>query len=743
MRTPILLLFLAALPSWSAEGPKRADLELITKNVAEFTLEGSVPGVLKLQENSAAEILSDEEGRPFGAIGLTGTQGRIAAFAHGSFLIPGSLIDQAGVRDLVANTIRWTGKSAKPSVGLSPKLAPLKVILAELGMVARVIKPEDLNTQVDVYCFIGHESISEEGIESVRRFALKGSGVVIAATPWPFGNQYPDFSTFPGNQVGGLAGITFLSDGYASAKRPISLGPPPTDPSGVPLATTTALALAKAPEEVTAQQLKHVRSGARLSGRELDAFQDALFALNQAIGPIIPTQKTPILPGNSPLTDAVVEVTDRLNQSLPPEKIRPIPAADDYPGAAPKDAKRVSRTLVIDSDFKGWINGRNAGANNAPEMRPTGLYAAPGEPIRVTVPSAISAAGFQIVIGAYQGNLHNRDQWCRWPRLQRAFAIEEKQTLAANGLGGLITIRVPRGARFGEQSITIEGAIEAPLYIHGKTALEEWRSRIRHNPAPWAELASERIIIALPSDHIRNLENPDEVMAVWNSFINKAAELAVVDRENYRAERIVFDRQTAAGSMHSGYPVAAHLGDASEQAVDADSLMQNGNWGFFHEYGHNHQHNLWALPNTGETTCNLWSVYLFEEVIGKHRDKTHGAINPLRRQQTRNAYFNNGRKFQEEWSMWVALDSYLQIQETFGWQPYQTVFHEYNTLPKDEWPKTQQEKNDQWVIRMSKACNADLAPFYAAWNLPMSDFVAKETAKLPPWEDHPVRRYVN
>ncbi len=734
--------FLLVVSTFAAS-PSRKDIDLITSKVDEFSLGKSIPGVLELQAASSRELLTNEDGKVFGAIGLTGTKGRVAAFAHGSFLKPGALMDQAGVKLLVANTIRWAGRSTRPSVGLSPSLSQLEPVLTELGMTVREVEPEDLINQVDVYCFIGHEALSEKGVESVRRFALKGSGVIIAATPWPFGDKFPDFATFPGNQVGSLAGITFQSSGYASVRNSIAFGPPPVDSSGVPLPIAASKKLAQnGGKSATPQLIKELKNGYRLKGEELDGFLEALAELDNAIGPIVPTKENPVIPGQNELIDTVIELIDQLNQTLPAEKVRPIAAAQDYPGAVPEDAPRVTRTLAVDCNYKGWLSGRGAGANNAKEMRPTGLYAVPGETVRVTVPGRIAGSGFEIVIGAYRGGLNNRDKWQRWPRLQRSVEIKSRETTAANGLGGLITIRVPRGAEFGEQEIQIEGAIEAPLYVHGQTSVSDWKSTLRKHPAPWAELASERMIIALPCEYIRNLNNPDEVMEVWNAYIDTAAELVVVDRDDYRAERIVFDRQTAAGSMHSGYPVAAHLGKGAEQAVDASSLKRDGNWGFFHEYGHNHQHNLWSLPGTGETTCNLWSVYIFEEYVGKHRDKTHGGVNPLKRQQLRNAYFNGGRNFQDEWAVWTALDCYLLIQEEFGWEPFKAVFDEYNNLPQDEWPKSQQEKNDQWVIRLSKACNANLAPYYAAWNLPMSEFVSQKTSQLPAWDDHPVKRYI-
>ena len=456
----------------------------------------------------------------------------------------------------------------------------------------------------------------------------------------------------------------------------------------------------------------------------------------------MPSRESPLVPGKAPLLDAIVALEDELNQQLPAGRMYPIPAAEDYPGAVPPEAPRVTRELEIDGTWKGWLSGRNAGGWSAKEMRPTGLYAAPGEVIRIKAPESALGKGFEIVIGAYGGSLRNRDKWFRYPRLQVRELLDQPVTEISNALGGLVTIRVPRDAEEGQLAFQVEGAVEAPLYLHGETDLEDWKRTLRHHPAPWAELASERMIIALPASYIRELDDPDAVMTVWNDIIDTSAVLVQVDRKDYRAERIVFDRQTSAGSMHSSYPVAAHTGKAAEKAVDAEMLRTEGDWGFFHEYGHNHQHDLWALPGTGETTCNLWSVYLYEELVGKPRNETHGAIRPLNRKQRMNAYFNGGRDF-STWAMWVALEPYLQVQEAFGWEPYQQVFDEYNRLPKDQWPRNQQQKNDQWVIRLSRACGKNLEPFWSAWNLPLSDSVAEELKDLPPWDDHPVRAYLD
>ncbi|MCB1229826.1 MAG: M60 family metallopeptidase [Verrucomicrobiae bacterium] len=741
-----------------------ATYRLITGEGGELNLGKAVPGVMSLTSEDAFALLRDSNQKIVAAASQA-NGGRAVAFSHGGFLKSGDLPSQPAAATLVRNSIRWAGRSSQPKVGVGPELTELKAALDEAGFETRIIDPEDVeNGSVDVYCVLAQKNLSEGASVRLLEFQKAGGGIVAAATPWAFAKQYAEFRDFPGNVILFAAGIRYEPDGYANTKTPLFVGRPgepdaspaksetAMKPIGSPVATESSEALDAArrlaetkgslPAGELGELIGALKTGIDLRGDALDAFLVALKQLNEAVGPIVPTKEAPVVPGKDPLVDAIISLENEFNQTLPAGVMYPIPAAADYPGAVPEDAERVTRELSLDGTWKGWLSGRNAGGWAAKEMRPTGLYAAPGEIITVTSPGKIVGRGFEVVIGAYGGGLENRDQWNRYPRLQRKVAIDERTTRISNALGGLITIRVPKDAREGDLDFTIEGGVEAPLYVYGKTDLSDWKNEVRKRPAPWAELASERIIIAIPSDYIRRLNDPDKVMEVWNGFIDTAAELVQVDRNDYRAERIVFDRQTSAGSMHSSYPVAAHLGENAEQAVDARSLKEDGNWGFFHEYGHNHQHDLWSLPGTGETTCNLWSVYLFENYIGKNRDNTHNAIRPLDRKQRMNAYFKNGRKFESEWAMWVALEPYLQVQEKFGWEPFKKVFDEYNHLPQDEWPKTQQEKNDQWVIRLSRACETDLAPFWSEWNLPLSKSVFSELKELPAWEDDPVKHFV-
>ena len=62
----------------------------------------------------------------------------------------------------------------------------------------------------------------------------------------------------------------------------------------------------------------------------------------------------------------------------------------------------------------------------------------------------------------------------------------------------------------------------------------------------------------------------------------------------------------------------AHLASASG-AVDLSHMESEGDWGMFHELGHNHQWMPSTLPGTTETGCNFASVYLMEELVRHKR----------------------------------------------------------------------------------------------------------------------------
>jgi hypothetical protein len=304
--------------------------------------------------------------------------------------------------------------------------------------------------------------------------------------------------------------------------------------------------------------------------------------------------------------------------------------------------------------------------------------------------------------------------------------------------GGLIYIEVPdrmamearRSGAAPTLSATIEGAVESPHFKLGSTTPDEWRSRIRTLGAPWAELATDKVILTVPASEVRGLDDPAALMTFWDSLVDAASDLRGISRERPFPHRYVPDVQISAGYMHAGYPIMTHL-DASIPMTQLDQ-MRKGQWGLFHELGHNHQDPMWTFEGTGEVTCNLWSIYLLEKcckTTWEPSSEGHG-----NRERRWAEYDADGRPF-GKWQSdpFLALQMYEQVKNRFGWEPFTAVFRECDRLPRNQRPKDTQDSINQWMVRLSRACGHSLAPFFDAWGVPITDSARAEVKDLPVW----------
>ena len=107
-----------------------------------------------------------------------------------------------------------------------------------------------------------------------------------------------------------------------------------------------------------------------------------------------------------------------------------------------------------------------------------------------------------------------------------------------------------------------------------------------------------------------------------------------------------------------------------------------------------------ALHTSGttETGCNFASVHLMEDLVGV---SGHGAISPEQR-DSRFSYFESGANI-SDWSVWVALETFLMVKEEWSWSVITTALSVYYDLPASEVPQTGEEKFNSWVLHLSNA----------------------------------------
>ena len=420
--------------------------------------------------------------------------------------------------------------------------------------------------------------------------------------------------------------------------------------------------------------------------------------------------------------------------AAPAERVTAHPAAADFPGAVSADAPPAARDLDV--------------SLNLPRWHGTGLYAAPGARLTVRVSDADARRGLAVVIGSHTDSLLKLGKWVRFPRLSRRFPITTPVTTVANAFGGLVYVDVPRDPRLGGRlvptyggygwldehpadvpgvaHVRIEGAIAAPLYVLGQTTPDGWRDQLRASAAPWGELASDRVVLTVQTKHLARVADPAALLRFWGKVIDAEADLAGWPAQPPPPERVVVDRDISAGWMHSGYPIMAHL--ASERdLLNLPALSARGDWGFFHELGHNHEAQAFTFGGDYvEVNVNLFSMDVMQQVVGREMT-AHPALAHVDR------VLADRLGPAKKADAWGNLSMHVRTIRAFGWPPMRQAMATYAAPGGVDGIQTRQQKVDQWVLRYSRATGQDLSAYYDLFDLRCGEAVRAQLKPLPTW----------
>ena len=763
---PILCLFLSAtaLPIFAQQRQTQQappmtlaqpspDQQAILAGVGNVQVSGSIsPGAVCFFGENAFPVLLGQTGQASGrnrapmiplAAASHYEKGRVAIFGHSAMTGADFFDDNSGNNTaLCVNLITWLAR--KSSNGETRPLAEIRVAVVDDQATADFLKAQGLKADFirgltdeavsDLYDVLiyGAERVRANQIAPIDRFVKNGGGLLTAATGWGWQQLNPSGdlkTTFAGNQLVAPMGLAW-SDQFASQVR--NGYAPAVNVSAYmhPKKALDAILDEEAGQSLTAGDWTQLVTTLELALGSIPESQTAAFADLQKLitRQVVPTKQTPIVAANQPLDRlALLLQVQRYMQSqarsgLPDGLVIPkFEAAVEFPGDVPEDAVRVSRNVEINTAIPDWHS--------------TGLYAAPGDVITITVPEAAAARNvkFSVRIGALTDRLWHLPNWERCPEISLTAQLGQTVTQVVNPFGGHVYIVVPRNTPAESISVHIDGAVEAPYYVFGETTDEQWR-KSRLAPGPWAELASDRVIITVPSHLVRELDDPNKLMQFWNAVLDADAELAGWPQKRVRPERITADRQISAGWMHSGYPVMTPT-QTERGLTDLAYLMERGDrWGFFHEFGHNHQSGDWTFNGTTEVTVNLFTLYNYENQCDTPIAQARRDMLPEVRKAAKERYIAAGASF-DQWRSdpFLALGMYVELIDEFGWDALKAVIAEYRELPTNERPRNDDDKRDQWMRRFSKHVGKNLGPFFDQWGVPVSQAAKDEVADLPVW----------
>uniref|UniRef100_H3DA20 Si:ch211-210b2.2 n=1 Tax=Tetraodon nigroviridis TaxID=99883 RepID=H3DA20_TETNG len=691
------------------------DLKFLLKGVPEFGLVEGIFSEILAHGSLAFPIATTEDGRPFLAGAYYGL-GRILVIAHEEGF------SRKKLSTFWSNAIRWLDQGRNGVVGVERRNAVPN--LSKSGFTC-----ENTSFRKDLSVYMG-VAYSDSYAKEMQDFVAEGGGLVIGGQAWYWSYSGGNVMTeFPGNKILNKMGLSLLAT---------------TIPNGIYKVPESSQAIMDnyhfrhmlyqcasyilEDHELSQHKMQSLKKLGhdcakylQIKAYDCSSYTQTMLALYDLLLKAGMPQVSESSPVKSPKDHFLLSVGSEMYKVFPdpdgllPHLIKDIPS---LPGC--KSQPLVLVLLV--SEEAEWIS--------------TGLYLSPGMKTTLTLPDAIVNKGWKIQIGCQTDYLQHQELK-RAPSVHLRVPVTSETMQVRNLWGGLIYLLAPPQTRVTGVEMLVQQAVLAPYYKSGVTTACEW-SQLRVAPSPWAELEFDNIILTVPSNVVRDLEQAEALAKLWNNIMKSVAELASIPLKFPRKERIVSDVQISAGWMHAGYPIMGHIPTASIM-VSIKKATTGDFWGPLHELGHNQQRFCWEFkPHTTEATCNLWSVHVHEEVLGVCRAKAHPDLTLEKRNARIKKYVANGRSL-SDWNVWTALETYLQLQEKFGWDAFKKVFASY--YEKRNFPQDNKGKMNLYAETFSRTVGMNLTGFCKSWGWPIEEETEEALSHLPPWTDHPMAPY--
>lgn len=424
-----------------------------------------------------------------------------------------------------------------------------------------------------------------------------------------------------------------------------------------------------------------------------------------------------------------------------------------FPGLVDQAEPRVKDAqFTLDLNFTDQT-AQNLRISVAPSPQySTGYYAAPGELIKIIVPAGIE--GLVVQIGAHTDNLAGKFPLLRDPvvysRKQLVSGVNYVRNLYGGHIYILASFAYPNPITF-----TISGAVVSPDFILGKSNDAEWVAQVKASQVPWLELRAKSVIFTIPRDKVmatfnssEPFTNPTAVFTRWNDVFDldynawmglseNAADIR--DRAPQSQWRGILDIQLSAGYGHSGFPFVG-LNDAYWFAsfTSLKSITtSSGQWGTYHEFGHNcQQGSIWSWSTLGETTNNLFSFKVANR-IGANYNILHPSVSSGFPEAVAYASAAGAKNFDTDAFMtdkdkgpFRKMTPFVQILEKYGYGAMTHLYIEARHAPRLN--SNDITKHNFVYEKLSDYTQTDLGPFFDAWGILTSIAVRdKVAAKYP------------
>ncbi|KAG8440150.1 hypothetical protein GDO86_006086 [Hymenochirus boettgeri] len=680
------------------------DLKILLNGVSYLDINGEAcPSHLLLHGVLTFPIgLTDKHGCFLG--GAYYGKGRVVVISHEVLLCKPEL------KNVILNAISWLDIGQKKNIGVRTDMQNVKQVLDSGNVPCHLT---NLVPGLSVYCC---DSYSDSEVEAIHQFVAEGGGLLIGGQSWYWSSINLDddvVCNYPGNKILNKFGITIMDTTvYRGRYKTIS------------------------PKEANKQyHFFKVICNLQDELKSSDGLKPPLSTWLLKFKEDLPVfMRLPASPITSSTQNQFVETVNMFGPKVSKENPENINSRQDFIFWCANECCIVSQitdgSSIREPSFIFETDATNPEDQEA--WRSTGLYLNPRTTAVFEFPPSVVRHGIQVQIGCQSNDLSSLEADLRAPVKVRRVKVFSQKISISWFFGGLLYIILKKNSNLGIFLIKVNGANPVPTFIKGKSSRESWLQRTRHLPAPWAELITDNIILTVRSDAIRSLDDPEALLSFWDKVMVAVAELAAIPTKFPRPERIV--TSSLKTYMHSGYPILFLAGSVRE-LINLNFIKEEGFWGPILGLGQNQQ-----LPNWKFTDeiCALWPLYVHETVAGMTWDQANPSLMPKQRAERIQNYVHNGCKLRD-WKSWTALETFLQLQEGFGWETYKRVFKKYQTITDVKGDNTFQM--NLWVKTFSDAVETNLVPFFEEWGWPIDDSIRNDLSELPAWEKNAMKPY--
>lgn len=441
-----------------------------------------------------------------------------------------------------------------------------------------------------------------------------------------------------------------------------------------------------------------------------------------------------------------------------------------FPGLVDQAEKRIDTVVRFDLNKK-TLTASYLGFKAVPKpIMSTGLYAAPGELIQITIPEGVY--GLSAQIGSHMDNLSTIIPSRRAPLIYSVHELIPGVNNIRNPFGGYIWLLVKQDMNK-MLDIKFKGAVKSPDYILGVTSsVEQWKKNLSDSHVPWLEFRAPHICLSLPKDLVKRaidagkLDNVDQLLTRWENIITqdyyKFIGLTVGSTDlKHRApdfpERAVLDAQLE-GQVYThlgGQPIVAQLDEYwFNEWTNLLTINAGESWGTFRNFGYNYERNksIWwsTLSNSSP------NVYAFKIAGLNNALPTLGSGGvytqfPLALQyavRTTPNYFD----IDSQASNWIfKLTPFIQLFHKVsnpqtggdGWGLYPYLL---SKLESQQFVATDDmSKRNFFFIGLCEYTQKDYSPFFDAWGIAISDYARTAVSVYPAitnklWEYDPITK---